>query len=409
MGVIKSGATGAVCVGMLGAGLYLADKFDLLPFQPPACVRDFNLDNCTPDGLASILHLGNTGLSNIGHETVYTSNVGGGTVKIRTTEERWPLFDRLVKLDPFEVKKDGNDAYSARSMNRVSSEMIGRITALTFKENGVNETYVVAVDDKGTADKTDDQLVPINVNNFDMVSSSDLPVFTYPAETQEADYNTCVESLINDDPKVGGCILSGVDGHNTAIDATITNNLYQQYLGADQDVIDTLKIASNAVLANKGPSEWNTENAETVRSAQLDIESIKRRMGPATNTDIDHVHVIATDELVAGVYKPNEYASGHSVDLTQVEKLSDGKYKAADVRVETFGANQGSWNTNESGADAVPGLKKIMGDQILDKNWLEQWTYTHEDMPAKISSMVSNAKGVFTDPATISPPSTNQG
>jgi len=315
--ITGAGVAGLVVVG----GLYIGNKLEI----GPECARDPSFAHCGIDGVGKAIHAAEDALKNIpkrSSDFAYTSNVGGGTVQIRTTEEDWPLTDRLVRIDPFEIKKGSHVDYSATSLNRVTTSMIGKLVSISFpNEDGSTDAYIMAVDDKGTPDKTDDKLVPINENNFKMVSRADLPIVTYPTN-QKADYDACVANLTKGGTEQGGCVLSGVDDHNKAVDPTIINNLYQEYLGDEQDVVDTLHIASNVVLGNKGPNEWNKEYPETIRTSQITAVSIDRRMSEVLNLDIDHVHPIMAEDASG---KPIERdTTGHGVDLTEVERLSNG-------------------------------------------------------------------------------------
>lgn len=411
---------GVFAVGLIGAtGLVVANRLDF----GPECITNPGWASCGMDGVPKAYHAVLDAAHHIGEllssapdvdvfqDDVYTSNVGGGTVEIRTASADWPLIDKLVRLKPFEIKHNGDIAYSAESLSRVTTSMVGKVVSVKFPDpndpiNGHEQAYVMGVDNQGTKDRTDDKLVPININDLDsfrMESKAVLPAPTFSSSPEgQAEYQECITNLVAGTGDNGGCRLSGIDGHNEAVDATILDNLYDQYLSGDQDVIDSLRIASNVALGNYGPDKWFLDQPETIRTTMVDKVSLEERFADSDNDlEIEDVHAIFLEDDSC---RPVEWVPKHKIDLTRVEELStDHKYHAEDIRVETFGAQQGSWQNDATQAEHIAGLEKIMGKQMLDKTWLAKWEYHHDNYPQVINQMISDANGHFSAPAGALP------
>jgi hypothetical protein len=390
MGMAEKASNLLVTTAVVGGGLFVASK--VFDFELPACLRHPSIDNCTPD-----INIDLPKIPGVGGDNRYTSEVKGGIVSIDVRPLDWPLFERVVVIDPLEIKNDGKTDYESRSFNRVTTSMVGRIAAINFGEGAKRETYVLAVDDQKTEDPTDDKLVPIDVNKFQMISRKDVVEKTY-APSLEADYNNCVTQLKSGDPSFGGCVLSGVDGHDKPIAAEVLNNISAEYISSDDCVIDTLHAASNLVLEGKTPdNKWMKEYGKTVTVGEVTAVSLRDRIASLEGTTAANTHVImALDSLG----KPAEWKPDNPVDLSQVEQLSGGKYKAPDVRVSNF-CLDGSYQNNEPAQFHIDHLKEKgkLGPQLLDPVWLGQFAYTKVPIPAELQGVKFMPDGSFTGPA----------
>lgn len=359
----------------------------MLDKELPACFRDPSISNCTPD-----VDLPSPNPPDaLTPDQPFTSKVEGDITKIEVTDEVWPLFNRNVDLRSLKLVKGGDIKYESTSKHIIGTAMDGRIVSIVHGEGNNREAFIMAVDDQGTEDKTDDRVVPINVNDFDMVSTRGVHEMTYPADA-EADYNNCIAQLNAGNPEFQGCILSGVDGHDDNIDPVILDNLRMQYLAYDGCVVKTLHVASNVVLAGiTGLPEWEQIYDDTVTISEVAATSLARRMSSLQGIPIDRTHVV----MELGEHgKPVEWDPDDQVDLSAVEEISNGEYNPPDVSVSNFCIG-GSWKIDGTPEETIPALREMIGSELLDEAWLRQFEYTPVVPPKEVTDIRFEADGSF--------------
>jgi hypothetical protein len=382
---------GALLVGALGAGgWYLMEKYDK---TFPICFREPSWDHCLPDW-----NPGGFG-SPFKPDSPYTARVDGGITNVKTLPLRVPLFERQVEFDPLEIKKDGDTKYEEVGAFAVSTGLQGRLMTIDQGEGPDRLVYVVAVDDNETEDPTDDRIVPIDLNEFDMFTEQGSHTRTFDDSLVD-EYNTCKQELEAGNPNSQGCILSGVNGHDDNIPATVLDNIRAQHIAYDGCVVDTMAISSNVLLgSHTDVNNWDhVIDKSTVTIGDVAALSLKQRVASMEGVTEGQVMVyMATDEFGNAM----QWEPGDRVDLGAVEHLSKGKYKAPDVYVPSF-CWGGSFPIDQTMEQATKYIKGKFGEgDITDPKYLEQFNlFSSATLPPEIANGVFTADGKFIDGVT---------
>jgi hypothetical protein len=368
---------------------------------------DAGLTDCLPDVPESVRDFFNWLADKFGDDDndkdsePYTSKVEGAITKIEINSLEWPLFTRAVTLNPLEVNQGGDVVYQESTLVRQGTAMVGKLASIVVGEGVDREAYIMAVDSNGNDDPSDDKMVPINVNDFDMVSYSYTNHTTFDAEaTDDAveKFQECNHKVLEGADEVGGCTLAGTNGHNETIDPVVLDNIRDQYLSDEKCTVDTMHIMSNLVLGGpSSPKDWTQIGTPTVTVSQISAASLNERMATLNGIAPEKTHIIM--EIDPDTGKPVEWDAESTINLSEIVDLSGGKYEAPDVHVDSF-CFSGSWSLDATPQEHLDYIRQEIGvgEEFFDPEWYKQFAYTPEPMPDFAATIQFNADGTWTPP-----------
>lgn len=391
----------AVAGALLAGGLYAKDALE----DQFLCLREPGFEACGVGILGDITESVGDFLDGkvpyTGGSNPLTAEVTGGITDIEIKPLTWTLFKRDIELVPLQINQDGDTKYEETSISSVTTSMEGRIADIEYDGPDGRSIYVMAVDDNKTPEiATDDKMVPINVNDFKMISEVGKS-WTYgnpdnPAEA-EALYNDCVTRLKAGDEDYRGCVNSGTNGHDGSVPASVLDNIRSQHIFYDGCVVKTLHVVSNNVLGGEiVTDDWEEIHEKTVTVGDITAESLQERFSISNGVPKERVHVIM--EMEGG--HPVEWDPGDKVDLHAVEVMSGGQYKAPDVYAPQFCTDR-SWSNRKTAAEETKTLIRLFGEKITDKAWLESNIYVPpaSPIPADILAIKFLPDGSYSVPA----------
>lgn len=344
-------------------------------------------------------------------EVPYTHRLDGGIIGFEYTSDSWPLFDRYIQIDPLEIIKDDEVKYEEESVHRVGLTLKGNIAVIPYRSDaGIDEVYVMAIDNGGTPDvRTDDFLKPIDVNDYQLISTIGIAeVYDDDGGELVGQYKRCKADLLAGNTEYGGCIRSGKNGHDDNVPPSVLENLRNDHLGWDGCVVRTAAMASNAVAAGERQIEYadldEVISKDTVTVGDMGWDSMTDRFSQAFGYSRDNVHVIMDEDEFGNAV---QWRPSDQYTMTEdIEFQSNGQYKPEDVQMPTF-CFTGSWNTVDSGNFYRDVMIEKSSALLFEQDWIEaDYQPPANGVPRAILDITFNADGTINRPAIPSATST---
>ncbi|MCW1908129.1 MAG: hypothetical protein KIH63_002170 [Candidatus Saccharibacteria bacterium] len=336
----------------------------------------------------------------------YTHRLDGGILGFEYTQKDWPLFDRIIEIEPLEIIKDDEVKYEEESVHRVGLDMRGNLAIIPYRNDaGIDEVYVMAVNDGGTPDdRTDDSLVPIDVNKFEMISELGIAeVYDDDGGELVGQYKRCVVDLLEGDTEHGGCIRSGKNGHDDNVPPSVLENLRNDHLGWDGCVVRTATMASNAVAAGEQQVEYATldevSSEQTVTIGDMSWDSLTRRFTESFGLPRENVHVIMAEDSLGNAV---QWVPSDAYTMTEdIESQSNGQYQPQDVQTPQF-CFTGSWNNVDTGNNYRASMIERSAEMLFEGDWIKaDYEPPVNGVPAEILQITFNADGTIIRPLRV--------